>query len=196
MKLDYNFFKVEGAYALPQKGKVLISEPFLNDSYFKRSIVLLTEHSEEGAVGFVLNKPVSLKLNEVLADFPQFNASLSIGGPVSTNTIHYLHTVGDMIPNSVHVLGNVYWGGDFEILKEMVKLGAIESEQIRFFLGYSGWMANQLEGELERNSWVVTEILPMQIMEVNSSDTWKQMLFDLGEKYSLWPNFPENPQYN
>ncbi|NJM17193.1 MAG: YqgE/AlgH family protein [Bacteroidales bacterium] len=108
MRFSYNFFEVEGTYAVPAKGKILISEPFLNDSYFKRSIVLLTEHSEDGAVGFVLNKPVSLKVNEIVRDFPYCSAPVSIGGPVSTNTVYYIHTLGDLIPESLPVTNKIF----------------------------------------------------------------------------------------
>jgi len=186
MELDFNIFK---------KGRVLVSEPFLQDTYFKRSLVLLTEHSDEGAVGFVLNKPLEVKVNEVMNDFPISLASVSIGGPVSTNTIHYLHTLGDLIPNSVHVMDNIYWGGDFDTIKNMVRAGEISSEHIRFFLGYSGWHAGQLENELEQNSWLVTEIKSSLIMKPNTN-IWKNTLSQLGEKYRIWANFPENPSLN
>src|SRR5271157_5478374 len=119
MELDINIFKIEYNKVAPKKGRVLVSEPFLKDTYFKRSLVLLTDHSSDGAIGFVLNKPLDIKASEVINDFPDFGASVSIGGPVSTNTIHYLHTVGSLIPNSVHIIENVYWGGNFEIMREL-----------------------------------------------------------------------------
>ena len=134
---------------MAKQGRVLISEPFLNDTYFKRSVVLLTEHSDEGTVGFVLNKPVEMSVNEVLEDFPKTNAHISIGGPVNTNTIHYIHTFGERLPNSVQVMEDLYWGGDFEFLKEMMESGLIKGPQIRFFLGYAGWSPKQLDSELE-----------------------------------------------
>jgi putative transcriptional regulator len=195
MELDLNIFKIEYNKVAPKKGRVLVSEPFLQDTYFKRSLVLLTEHSEEGAVGFVLNKPLEVKVNEVMNDFPFSQASVSIGGPVSTNTIHYLHTLGEIIPNSVHVIDNIFWGGDFDAVKEMLQAGEINQNDIRFFLGYSGWHAGQLENELEQNSWLVTEIRSAQIMKPNAN-IWKNTLSQLGEKYRIWSNFPENPSLN
>lgn len=195
MELDFNIFKIEYNKVKPRRGRVLVSEPFLQDTYFKRSLVLLTKHSEEGAVGFVLNKPLEVKVNEVILDFPEFDASVSIGGPVGTNTIHYLHTLGDLIPNSVHVFGDIFWGGDFEAIKTLIGEGQIKSDQIRFFLGYSGWNEGQLENELEQNSWLVTEIKPLNIMKPNNN-IWKHTLSQLGEKYKIWANFPENPGFN
>ncbi|MFW5656414.1 MAG: YqgE/AlgH family protein [Mariniphaga sp.] len=196
MEFEYDFFKIDKALAKPKKGKILISEPFLNDTYFKRSIVLLTEYSSEGSVGFVLNKHIQLSIDEVVKDFPALDSQVSIGGPVQTNTLHYIHTLGTIIPNSVHVFGDIYWGGDFDVIKEMVSLGAIPAGQIRFFLGYSGWMAKQLEGELERNSWVVTNIDPKKVMERDNSMFWKEILNNLGDKYRVWTNFPVNPTMN
>lgn len=196
MDLGYNFFEIDHKNMVPQKGRILISEPFLMDSYFKRSIVLLTEHNDEGTVGFVLNKPVDLNLNEVFKEFPEIGVKVSIGGPVGTNTIHYLHTLGDIIPNSVNVLDDIYWGGDFKFVKGLIKSGKVDSDQIRFFLGYSGWQPKQLENELKENSWIVTSIDPFTVMHSDTVNMWKETLSKLGEKYRMWSNFPENPGLN
>jgi putative transcriptional regulator len=195
MELDINIFKIEYNKVVPKKGRVLVSEPFLKDTYFKRSLVLLTEHSIDGAVGFVLNKPLAIKASEVINDFPEIDAGVSIGGPVSTNTIHYLHTVCKLIPNSLQILDNIYWGGNFEIMRELIRSGEINESQIRFFLGYSGWQAGQLENELDQNSWLVTEINQSQIMNV-SENLWKNTVNQLGDKYKIWQNYPENPSLN
>ena len=195
MQINYDFFGIDHNLA-PQKGKILISEPFLLDNYFKRSIVLITEHSEEGTVGFVLNKPVNLKVNEVITDFPKSDALVSLGGPVQTNTLHYLHTLGDIIPNSVKVFENIYWAGDFDIVKRLLESGSLVQDNIRFFLGYSGWNAHQLEDELADNAWIVSELNPEEIMSPMNKHFWNKTLNRLGKKYQMWSNFPENPQMN
>lgn len=196
MELDFNLFKIEYNKVAPKKGRILVAEPFLQDNYFKRSIVLLTEHSSEGAVGFVLNKPIDVKVNEVMNGFPYFDSDVCIGGPVSTNTVHYIHTLGDIIPNAVHVVDDIFWGGDFDFVKSLIKEGGLTNGQIRFFLGYSGWHAGQLENELEQNSWLVTEVKPSLIMKHTTSNVWKSTLSQLGEKYKIWSDFPENPGLN
>jgi putative transcriptional regulator len=195
MVLNYNFFEPDDNQE-PQKGKVLISEPFLMDNYFKRSIVLITEHNTEGTVGFVLNKPVNVNINEVVESFPKMEADLSLGGPVSTNTLHYLHTLGDIIPNSIPVIGNIYWGGDYSVVERLISSGSINREQIRFFLGYSGWSPSQLEQELTNNAWVVADIKPEEIMLPLNKQFWTKTLRRLGKKYEMWSNFPENPEMN
>ncbi|MBN1158723.1 MAG: YqgE/AlgH family protein [Bacteroidales bacterium] len=195
MQIHYDFFRTENTLK-PQKGRVLISEPFLMDNYFKRSIVLLTEHSEEGTVGFVLNKPVNIRINEVMNDFPDVEATVSLGGPVQTNTLHYIHTMGDIIPSSVKVLNNIFWGGDFEVVKRLLESGNLNASNIRFFLGYSGWQSNQLDDELTENSWIIADISPEEIMTPMNKHFWKKALNRMGAKYQMWANFPENPQMN
>jgi len=196
MNLNYDFYKINGRITDPRKGKILIAEPFLNDVHFKRSIVLLTEHNKEGSVGFVLNKPVDLAVTDILEDFPAFDADISMGGPVGTNTVHYIHTLGNAIPNSVRVMKNIYWGGDFDTLKSLVKAGAIDSKQIRFFLGYSGWRPKQLEEELAQNAWAVEDIESWKVMTYTRESSWQATLEDLGDKYKMWLLTPETPNLN
>jgi putative transcriptional regulator len=196
MILNYNFFEPDNSTE-PQKGMVLISEPFLQDNYFKRSVVLITEHSQgEGTVGFVLNKPVDIAIDEIIEDFPKTTASLSLGGPVNTNTLHYIHTMGDIIPNSNKVIGNVFWGGDFDVVERLIQSGNITNSQIKFFLGYSGWSPNQLEEELNQSAWLVSELSPEQIMAPMNRNYWKRHLKGKGKKYEMWSNFPEDPEMN
>jgi putative transcriptional regulator len=195
MVLDYNFFEPDVRLE-PKKGRVLISEPFLMDNYFKRSIVLLTEHNAEGSIGFVLNKPVDIPINEVIDNFPVIDADVALGGPVSTSSLHYIHTLGDIIPNSLSVLGNIYWGGDFEVVERLISSGNLTKSQIRFFLGYSGWSPNQLEDELAENTWVVSEIDADEVMMPMHKQFWKKTLRRMGSKYEMWSNFPENPEMN
>lgn len=196
MILNYNFFEPDNRLE-PQKGRVLISEPFLQDNYFKRAIVLITEHDEiDGAVGFVLNKPVEIAIEEIVENFPKTTASLSLGGPVNTNTLHYIHTLGDIVPNSNKVLGNIYWGGDFDVVERLIQSGNIDNTQIKFFLGYSGWSPNQLDEELEQNAWLVSELSPAEIMAPMNRNYWKRHLEHMGKKYQMWSKFPEDPEMN
>ncbi len=195
MSLNIDFFKIiNDKVASP--GRILISEPFLSDTYFKRSVVFLTEHSDEGSVGFVLNKPVDLRIQDVIHDFPAIEAGISIGGPVNTNTVHFIHTLGDLLPESVHVTGSVYWGGDFETLKTLIAAGKVDKQQVRFFLGYSGWAPGQLEGEIKDNAWLVGEIDSKMIMESDQTSFWNDVLKQMKNRYQVWANFPENPGMN
>lgn len=195
MIINYNFFEADNKLP-PAKGRILISEPFLQDNYFKRSIVLLTEHSDTGTVGFVLNKPLNIYINEIMSDFPECDIMVSLGGPVNTNTIHYIHTLGDIVPDSIKVKDNIYWGGDFNVIKKLIKSKNLNKDNIRFFLGYSGWYPGQLENELAENAWVVAEISSEEIMQPMNQNKWKSTLKRLGKKYRMWAEFPENPELN
>ena len=120
----------------PAKGKILISEPFLIDYYFKRSVVLLAEHNEEGTFGLIINKPVDIALSDVLHDFPEFDSPVYLGGPVKTDSLYFIHTLGDRLENSLEITEGLYWGGDIEVVKEMITLGKITAKEIKFFVGY------------------------------------------------------------
>jgi len=111
---------IKPIYNEPHSGKILISEPFLNDFYFKRSIVLLAEHTTEGSFGLIVNKPVDLSLNEVIKDFSDFDAKVFIGGPVRTDSLFVLHTLGNIIPDSQKIIEGIYWGGNMELIKNMI----------------------------------------------------------------------------
>lgn len=195
MNFDFDFFEIKND-KVAKAGRILISEPFLSDTYFKRSVVFMTEHNEEGSVGFVLNKPVEIRVKDVLKDFPDLKSGISIGGPVNTNTIHYIHTLGEKVPEAVKVTDKIYWGGDFSALKMLIETGGVSDEQIRFFLGYSGWAASQLENEIEDNAWLIAEIDTDSIMRGIRSDFWSEVLKKMQNKYQVWANFPENPGLN
>lgn len=196
MGFDIDLFNINHNLAKVEKGKCLISEPFSPDSYFGRSVVLLTEHDgKEGTLGYILNKPVDIPLNDLMPEFPPFEAFCYIGGPVNPETVHYLHTRYDLLPESNHVIGDIYWGGDFELLKSHVQENRIKPHEIKFFLGYSGWAPEQLKQEIEEKFWIVSGINPETIMRANEN-TWKDLLNSMGDSYSLWANAPMNPGMN
>lgn len=180
----------------PSKGKILISEPFLIDYYFKRSVVLLAEHNEDGSFGLIINKPVSMFLHEMIKDFPEFEAPVYLGGPVKTDNLYFIHTQGGLIDNSMEITDGLFWGGDIEHVKELILIGQIQPSDIKFFIGYSGWVSNQLESELSRNSWLVSDIKAKQVMQVNTSRLWKSSVKKMGGDYSYWINFPSDPGLN
>ena len=196
MGIKINIFNINHYLAKVEKGKCLISEPFSPDSYFGRSIILITEHNEDdGTIGYILNKPVDIKINELFTDFPVFNAQCFMGGPVNPDTVHYLHNRIDLLPGSIHITENIYWGGDFDLLKQQIEEGNIKPSEISFYLGYSGWSPQQLYDEIEDKLWIASEIPSDKIMEANEN-SWKDILNEMGDSYSLWANAPINPGMN
>ncbi len=190
------FVKVSSNNLTPEKGRLLLSEPLMGDFYFGRSVVLLAEHNEEGSFGLVLNKPIPQKFNDVVQDFPEFDGHLFLGGPVETQNLFFVHTMGDIIEGSMEIGSGLYWGGDIEIVKEMIFLKSISPSDIRFSVGYSGWSPDQLQDELKRNSWIVSKHLNKDILKIVPEDMWKQLLVPMGEKYKHWPKFPSDPGLN
>jgi putative transcriptional regulator len=196
MQPEIDLFDILPEDKIPEKGKILISEPFLPDTFFNRSIVYLTDHTPEGSVGFILNKKIDLLVSSAIMGFEEWDEYLNMGGPVAPDTIHYLHSLGYLIPKSVQVEENIYWGGDIESIRGLMKTGQIDKSQIRFFLGYSGWSAGQLERELKENSWVIAKVSPEIIMNNRGEDTWKRVLRTLKKKYRRWADFPDSPEMN
>jgi putative transcriptional regulator len=195
MNLNLDIFKIRTNNLSPRRGRVLIAEPFLSGSYFNRSIVLLVDHNKIGSVGFILNKPVDYPVTDFDKEFPGKILQLYIGGPVSIDSMYYIHTIGKSVPNSIHVADNLYWGGDYEYLKNLINTNAVDPDQVRFFVGYSGWDAGQLQQELNENSWLVSDITVRKVME-KQDELWVDMVKKQGGKYMMWENFPENPSMN
>ncbi len=196
MEPEIDLFAILPEDKVPEKGKILISEPFLPDTFFSRSIVYLTDHNPKGSVGFILNKKLEIKLCDAVTGFEGWDEYLNMGGPVSPDTLHYLHNLGHLIPGSIKVESNIYWGGDIDSIRNLIKTGTVERGQIRFFLGYSGWSEGQLERELKENSWLTARVSPEAIMQSRESDSWKRVLRSLKSKYRVWADFPDSPDMN
>ncbi|KAB1068614.1 YqgE/AlgH family protein [Tamlana haliotis] len=181
----------------PKKGDLLIAEPaIIGDVSFNRSIVLLADHSEEGSIGFILNKPLDYTINELI---PELEATFKVynGGPVEQDNLYFIHKIPHLIPNSIEISLGIYWGGDFNRVAELIKTNTINENDIRFFLGYSGWDINQLDSELKSNSWVVSEnVYKKNIIEKDYETFWKEKMLEFGGEYSIWSNAPEDPSYN
>jgi putative transcriptional regulator len=196
MQPELDLFAILPEDKIPGKGKILISEPFLPDTFFNRSIVYLTDHSSQGSVGFILNKKLDLQVSAAIEGFEGWDENLSLGGPVAPDTLHYLHNLGDLIPKSVLVEGNIFWGGNIDSIRELIKTGKINKSQIRFFLGYSGWSAGQLERELKENSWVIAKVNSNIVLNNVGVDIWKKVLRGFKNKYKMWADFPDSPEMN
>ncbi len=181
----------------PNKGNLLIAEPsIIGDMSFNRSIVLLADHTDEGSIGFILNKPFDFGVKdlvpEIEIDFKVYN-----GGPVEQDNLYFIHKIPELIPNSIEISLGIFWGGDFSKIVDLINEQKITAKDIRFFLGYSGWDENQLVNELLSNSWVVVEnSYKNDIISKEDVSFWKEKMLELGGKYSIWSNAPENPSYN
>ena len=197
MDTNADIFKIETNHVVPSRGKVLISEPFLYDEMFGSSVILLVDHSTDGTMGLVLNKPLPLSLNDVLKEFKDIsNIPIYKGGPLSTDTLFYLHTLKD-VEDSLQIGKGVYLNGDFDASRRYILQGNDIDGKLRFVLGYSGWEHDQLCQEIEENTWLIGSTSIASLMnEKGSAELWKNVLGQLGGKYEIWSRFPQIPTLN
>ncbi|QXD16620.1 YqgE/AlgH family protein [Rhodocaloribacter litoris] len=180
----------------PTTGTLLIAPPLMEDPNFRRTVVLLCEHGEEGSFGLILNRPLTLHLQDVLDDVLDYDTPLSLGGPVQPNTLHFLHRFGERIPGAVPVLEDVYWGGDFEALKHLLTGERVTGEALRFFLGYAGWSPGQLEEEIEQGGWFLSPASGDVVFAEVPERLWRAVLRRKGGEYAILANFPDDPRLN
>ncbi len=180
-----------------RKGQLLIAEPaIMGDASFNRSVILLADHNDEGSVGFIMNKPLRYSIQDLI---PEIHARFRIynGGPVEQDNVYFLHTVPELIPGSIEISSGIYWGGDFTAARDLINSGEITKNNIRFFLGYTGWSANQLANEMHANSWILSDnSLHNKILGKPTTHFWKEKIMELGGEYLIWSNAPENPILN
>lgn len=181
----------------PTKGSILISEPFLSDPYFKRTVVLLCEHNDnEGTFGFILNRYLDVQLEDLIQDFPEVDTRISMGGPVEQNSLYFVHTRPDLLLDSKLIVDKLCIGGDFAQLKKYFELGLIDKTEVRFFVGYAGWSEGQLQKELDEKSWIVATTNVDTVMNIHEEHVWQNALKNLGKEFAILANFPEDPNLN
>jgi len=189
-------------------GKLLVAEPFMEDPNFRRSVVLLCEHNDLGSLGFILNNATGTPFMDLFDDFAEIGSSyVGFGGPVQTNTLHYIHNKGQLLEDSIPIGEGLYWGGDFEQLRTLSVQGLIKAYDIRFFVGYSGWSAGQLADEIAEGSWMVTDLTPSIVLRGCLehepakkslfsepgviSEIWSKVLTRMGGNFTLIADLPE-----
>lgn len=180
----------------PAAGVLLIADPFLKDPNFMRTVVFLTEHREDGTIGFVLNRMYENTLDELLPEVEGHKLPVYYGGPVQMNTIHFLHRYPNEVTGGVEVMNGIYWGGDFDAVIALINSGKADPEKIRFYIGYSGWSPGQLETEMAEKTWLTVEAVRKLVFHTNAEEIWKDSLKHMGGEYEMMINFPIDPQLN
>lgn len=189
------FFNYKNKIA-PSKGKILVSEPYLPDPNFERTIILLCEHNEEGSFGFIMNKPSLAKLGDVMQDLSDFDAPVFIGGPVQQDTLHYIHRIPNL-EESIEVMDGIYWGGNFDQLVTLIETKQVDTTDIKFFLGYSGWSPGQVDEELKEDSWIVSDKVNEELLfDIKAEAMWQYALKRMGGRFSVYSNYPQDPRLN
>ncbi|MGI9543509.1 MAG: YqgE/AlgH family protein [Cyclobacteriaceae bacterium] len=193
---ELNYFNNQ-IFASPKRGDLLISDPFLPDPNFERTVVLICENNEEGSFGFVLNRPSHVRLHEVIDGMDNFPKPAYIGGPVQQDSLHFIHRGRFHLEGSTPLGDNVYWGGNFEQLKILAEDNMVSGDDAIFFIGYSGWSPGQLDRELKEKSWMVyPQANGYQVFDERPEHLWKEVLTEMGGKYKMFANYPINPRLN
>ena len=180
-----------------KNGSLLISEPFLGDPNFERSVVLICEHeTTQGSFGLILNQTSNLQLADVLEENIYPDVPLFVGGPVQHNTLHYLHRRPDVIDGGVEVMEGVVWGGNFQQVKDLLNNGVLSPKDIRCFIGYSGWSVSQLEKEVKKDSWIISKTTADTIFDTPAEEFWRSILKEMGGDFKVIANYPIDPRLN
>lgn len=187
---------IQPSFGPPLKGSVLISEPYLSDLQFRRTVVLLGEHNEDGSVGFVLNRLLSIRSNEVVPGLLDIDFPLFYGGPVEPNTLHFIHTVGDLIEGAQPIKDGIFWGGNIELVNDLLNQKVVKLNEFKFFVGYSGWAPGQLEDEMQEKAWWLGEAPASLIFSDDPERMWTNVVKNLNEDYAYMANSPDDPQWN
>jgi len=178
------------------KGKILLSSPnLLSDMIFYKSIILIVDETEKGLTGFILNRKSDLYITKDIKSTKKVKIDLFYGGPVSNNHYYLLKSENDHF-ESIKIHKNLYWGNNLEYLFNQIEDGLIDKEDVIFFQGYSGWDNEQLDDEIENNSWIVLENGIENTFEYKESKSWNKIIKSLGKKYRIWSNSPDDISLN
>jgi len=181
------------------KGHFLIANPVLPDPNFSRTVVLLCNHDDQGSFGLVINRSAPANAKEI---FEGMGVSYSpsgkiyIGGPVSPSQVFYLcHSKTPLLELDA-ICDGVYLGMSWELLDNLMTRVEDPEKNIRFYMGYSGWGAGQLAGEMTRLSWLTCEAQSEFVFQENEEGIWANAVKSMGKDYEYLIKAPINPQWN
>ena len=181
------------------KGSLLIANPVLPDPNFSRTVILLCNHNDQGSFGLVINRSTQLKAPDLFSSIDilkSYNAKIYTGGPVSQSMVFYLYRSAKDVIDLDKICSGVYLGSNLETLESLYLDIGNPGENIRFYLGYSGWSGGQLDGEMEQNSWLVQNANEKLVFLDSEELIWLKAVNSLGEKYQYLTKAPVNPQWN
>jgi putative transcriptional regulator len=177
------------------RGQLLIASPSLLDPNFRRTVILIVEHGEGGALGVVLNRPSGAEVAEAappLADLVEPEDQVHVGGPVEPSAVLILAELEEPSEDSTVIFDGVgVLGGDGD-----PTLWAAEAARARVFAGYAGWGAGQLESELAEEAWIVADPEPEDVFAQSDEDLWSAVLSRLGGQFALLARMPPDPSVN
>lgn len=183
-----------------EPGSLIAAAPDLLDPNFMHAVVLMCQHSEQGAYGLVVNRPAALTVDLLLPEHPLLsNAHFPVhaGGPVGLDTLQFLHRVPEDIPGGIELGGGLYLGGELDALAEFLTThGDDAQEKVRLIVGYSGWAAGQLEGELAGGSWLPAPLDVDGMFLADPHALWRRVVRSLGREALGLEELPPDVSWN
>lgn len=198
--LNLDIFNLLDSQPTPSRGSLLVAKPTVEDFCFKRSVTIIVDNdNEEGTMGLIVNRPTLITLENVMPEVEGADrVPLYLGGPVGTNQLFFIHTLGpEIIPQSEKVVPGVYLGGDFDAIKMYLASNETVEGKMKFMIGYSGWSAGQLDNELKRHDWaVLKDNVAQLIFNHEDQEIWEHAVASFGEHYRMWRNWPDDVTMN
>ncbi|WP_290146543.1 YqgE/AlgH family protein [Paramuribaculum intestinale] len=180
-------------------GTLLVAEPFLKEECFAHSVIYIVDHaSDSSSMGVVLNHITRHRLSDLIDGIDSaHDTPVFCGGPVGTNRLFFMHTLGDIIPQSQEIGSGMYIGGDFDYMRQYINAGYPTEGKIRFFIGYSGWSARQLEDEIQSNVWAVSGFKSAErLLKEHGDSYWHRTVRSMDSRFRGWLYHPQNPHAN
>jgi putative transcriptional regulator len=184
---------------LPARGTFLVASPRLLDPNFMHAVVLLCDHGPEGSYGVIVNRRGEVTVDDLGSESPLLSGRKDpvwFGGPVGVEQLQVLHGLGDTVPGSLPVLPGVNLGGDPDVLKRILAAKSAHGAPTKFVVGYSGWGARQLEGELKEGAWVVCPAKERFVFDAEPDTLWRRVLRARGTPYAALADLPPDPTWN
>lgn len=196
---DNELFNIDIPGGKPSVGSLLVSEPFLKEEYFHHAVISIIDYSPDAeAMGVVMNRMTTFTLQGLIN---RINIKTPIpifcGGPMSCDRMFYLHSLGDIIPDSQPVAEGLFVGGSFDAIIDYVNAGYPVEGYLRFFVGYSGWSPRQLDEEIANRVWAVSPAdSPARLLSGSEDSYWHYHVRRLGNRFKGWRYHPSNPHVN
>ena len=176
-------------------GQLLLASPALMDPNFRRAVILVGVHSEEGAMGVVLNRPSEVTVSEAVPQLEQTVAEqepVYVGGPVQPSSIVFLAEFLDPTPAGLLVLGRIGFPAPDASIDELTEATA----RRRVFAGYAGWGEGQLDAEVDQGDWIAHSAVPDDVFTDVPAELWSSVLTRKGGSYALIASMPSDPSLN
>jgi putative transcriptional regulator len=183
------------------RGHFLIAGKQLRDPTFFKTVVLMIEHCDEGAMGLVVNRPTSINMANMLAghfDIPTTDEVIFSGGPVEPKALFVVHNSPELNGTEAPVVPGVHVASNTDVFERVIQgyITGDDEMEFRIFAGCAGWGAGQLEGELERGDWYVQPATAGMTLDMDPYEVWDSLVKQVHRSHRILPHTTTNPEWN